>query len=296
MRMQELIKAVGTGPKGNRPLMSDEIVFGIDAMLSKVATPAQIGSFLTAWRVAYETDEDIQAAYNALVLHVRKKEAVAQSVEVAYAYDGKQYTPYVYPLCTSLLAPFDLKLAMSSDDLVPAKSGIPLKDVLDDALKKELLYSDRKEFLPELSALTPLRHELGVRTIFNTIEKLPHVFGSQYALIGYFHGPYAKKYATMLQGHYERVVVVKGSEGSPEVFKKGTLHIIDKEKIAECAVSPEMVGLEIKEWKELMNAEAMHTCLQFPDEVMQKLAQLHAAIALVAAKRAQTVDEALGLL
>lgn len=296
MRMQQLIKAVGTGPKGNRPLTPDEIAFGIDAILNAEATPTQIGAFLTAWRVAYESDEDLQAAYGALSLHVKKEDPVLESIEVAYAYDGKRKTPYVYPLCASLLQPFDLKLAMSSDDPVPAKPGIALQDVLDDKMKETVLYSDRKSFLPSLSKLTPMRHEIGLRTIFNTIEKLPHVYGSKYALIGYFHGPYARKYAAMLKDHYERVVVVKGSEGSPEVFKKGILHIIDGEVTKECVLHPEMVGLSVGEYKDILDVTQMKRCLKEPDEGMLKLAKLHAGIALIASKKAENMEDALLLL
>ena len=115
----------------------------------------------------------------------------------------------------------------------PAKNGITTKEVFNSLdLKQHVFFFDRVEYLKELSDITPLRHELGLRTVFNTIEKLLNPGESEYGVTTAFHKPYVKKYLAMFKEYYKEVLVVKASEGSPEVFKDGKYWIKeDKEQI-----------------------------------------------------------------
>ena len=56
MNFKTFIKAVGTGPKGNRDLSFEESFEAVSQILKQEATQAQMGAFLIAWRVKLETN------------------------------------------------------------------------------------------------------------------------------------------------------------------------------------------------------------------------------------------------
>ena len=66
MSFKKYIKAVGTGPKGNRDLAEAEVIDAIELILENKVTQAQIGAFLIAWRTKLETDDELTAAVKAL--------------------------------------------------------------------------------------------------------------------------------------------------------------------------------------------------------------------------------------
>ena len=66
MSFKKYIKAVGTGPKGNRELEESEVIDAIESILENRVTQAQIGAFLIGWRTKLETDGELTAAVKAL--------------------------------------------------------------------------------------------------------------------------------------------------------------------------------------------------------------------------------------
>src|SRR5574344_2805874 len=66
MNFKTFIKAVGTGPKGNRDLSFDESFEAVSQILKQEPTQAQMGAFLIAWRVKLETNEEFKGAIKAL--------------------------------------------------------------------------------------------------------------------------------------------------------------------------------------------------------------------------------------
>ena len=85
-------------------------------------------------------------------------------------------------------------MVISGDYLQPAKVGITTKDIFSNIdVGQYLHFFDRLEYLKELSDITPLRHELGLRTAFNTVEKLLNPSLSEYGITTAFHKPYVQK-------------------------------------------------------------------------------------------------------
>ena len=70
MSFKKYIKAVGTGPKGNRDLEESEVIDAIELILENKVTQAQIGAFLIAWRTKLETDSELIAAVKALKKYI----------------------------------------------------------------------------------------------------------------------------------------------------------------------------------------------------------------------------------
>ena len=300
MSFKKYIKAVGTGPKGNRELEESEVIDAIEAILENRVTQAQIGAFLIGWRTKLETDGELTAAVKALKKYM-KFSKVENSLELGYSFDGRVNNPFLFPLYEEILKDFHeknkditpLHLVISGDLVQPAKNGLTTKEIFDSLDSGQYVhYFDRVEYLKELSLLTPLRHELGLRTVFNTVEKLLNPGLSEYGVTTAFHKPYVKKYLTMFKEYYKEVLVVKAAEGSPEVFGNGKYWKEVDGEITEVSFSLNDFGITYdKTYEDISLEEALEIVKNPSDEVL-KLAKFNIALYLVFASRVDTLEDA----
>lgn len=300
MNFKKYIKAVGTGPKGNRELEENEVIDAISLILENKVTPAQMGAFLIAWRAKLESTDELTACVKALKKYV-KYTKIDNSIELGYSFDGRTNNPFLFPLYGKILEEFfaknkdikELNLVISGDLLQPAKNGITTKEIFNELdPTQHVFFFDRLEYLKELSDITTLRHELGLRTVFNTVEKLLNPSLSEYGVTTAFHKPYVKKYLAMFKEYYKDVLVVKASEGSPEVFKDGKYWKEEDGELVEKLFSLEDFGITYDKKYENISLEEALQIVKDPSEEIIKLAKFNIALYLVFAQRVDTLEEA----
>ena len=300
MSFKKYIKAVGTGPKGNRDLSKEETQDAVEQILTNTVTQAQIGAFLIGWRTKLESNDELKGAICALKKFMKYKK-VENSLELGYSFDGRCDNPFLFPLYNEILEKFHknnpditpLNLVISGDLLQPAKDGLTTKDVFKSLdLGQHLHFFDRVEYLKELSDLTPLRLELGLRTVFNTVEKLLNPALSDYSVTTAFHKPYVQKYLDIFSDYYKDVYVVKASEGSPEVFKDGKYWKMVDGKIEEFSFSLKDFGINYDKTYEDISLEEALNIVKNPDEEILKLARFNIALYLVFSNRVNSLEEA----
>lgn len=300
MSFKKYIKAVGTGPKGNRELEENEVIDALELILERKVTDAQIGAFLIGWRTKLETDGELIAAVNALKKYV-KTTKIEDSIELGYSFDGRVDNPFLFPLYENILKEFfeknsdirPLHLVISGDLVQPAKNGLTTKEVFAKIDKGQYVhFFDRVEYFKSLSDLTPLRHELGLRTVFNTAEKLLNPGLSEYGVTTAFHKPYVKKYLAMYEEHYKKVYVAKASEGSPEVFKDGKYWFSLNGEIAEESFCLEDFGIKYDVTYDNITLDEALEVVKNPSDEIIKLAKFNIALYLVFAQRVDSLEEA----
>lgn len=300
MSFKRYIKAVGTGIKGNRDLSKEETFDAIEQILLNKATPAQSGAFLIGWRTKLETNEELSGAVEALRKYIKFTE-VKDSIELGYSFDGRCENPFLFPLFENILDEFykknsdvrRLNLVISGDYLQPAKVGLTTKEIFANIDKGQYLhFFDRVEYLKELSDITPLRLELGLRTAFNTVEKLLNPSLSEYGVTTAFHKPYVQKYLEIFAPYFKEVIVLKGSEGSPEVLKDGKFWRMQEGSIIEENFSLKDFGINYSREFENISLEESLNIVKNPDDEIVKLAKFNVALYLLFAKRVSSLDEA----
>jgi anthranilate phosphoribosyltransferase len=286
------IHAVGTGPKGNRDLSFDESVDMMTQILDQSVHSEQIAGFLLGWRLKPETTEEFRGAITACDKYV-KHSKVENSIEMGYPFDGKAKNPYIFPLVAKVLEDSGLNLVVTGDDLTPAKGGITIKDICTKIeLNSNMHYFDRQEFFPQMNDLTEIRMRLGLRTGFNTIEKLPKIAQSEYAITGVFHKPYVKKYVEIFSDRYKRFALIQGNEGTPELFSKGRLWIANGNEVEESIIDPEYYGINYtKSWESITLEDSLKQLNEPSDEYL-KLAKLNAAVYLFVTEKFNSIDDA----
>lgn len=300
MSFKKYIKAVGTGPKGNRELEDFEIEDAIKQILERTATNAQIGAFLIAWRTRLESNAELKAMVKAIKEKITFSQ-IDNSIELGYSFDGRCDNPFLFPLFEDILSEFyeknpdikELNLVISGDFLQPAKVGLTTKQVYENIKEnKHIYFFNRRNYCRTLSDLTDLRQELGLRTAFNTVEKLLNPSLSQYGVTTAFHKPYVSKYLDIFGDYFENITVVKASEGSPEVFKNGKYWQSINGEIVETSFKLEDFGITYdKEYENITLEEALEV-VKNPSVEIIKLAKFNIALYLVFANRVDTLQEA----
>ncbi|QOP45389.1 glycosyl transferase [Sulfurimonas paralvinellae] len=286
------IHAVGTGPKGNRDLSFEEAQDMMTQILNQSIPTEQIAAFLLGWRLKPETTEEFQGALAACDKNITKSE-VKNSIELGYPFDGKAKNPYIFPLVAKALEKHNLNLVLVGDEKQPAKDGITIKDIITHInLTPNTHYFDRKEFFNKLHNLTDVRNKLGLRSSFSTIEKLSGVAKSEYAITGVFHKPFVKKYAEIYTDRYKHLALIQGNEGTPELFSKGRLWIVNGEDIEEHIIDPEYFDIHYKKSWETITLQDSLDQLNNPSEEYLKLAQLNAAVYLFITQKYNSIEEA----
>jgi len=289
------IHAVGTGQKGNRNLGFEESADMMRQLLERTPYDEQIAAFLLGWRIKPETTEEFRGILHTCDSYISPT-TIENSIELGYPFDGKVNNPYIFPLAAKIAKPH-LDIVLVGDELQPAKGGITVKEVVSNTdLSANIHFFDRKEYFEKLHDLTGLRMRLGLRTGLNTIEKLPRIANSQYAVTGVFHKPYVQKYIDIFADRYKRFAILQGNEGTPELFSKGRLWISDEKGVEEIVIDPKYYGIGYKRSWERITLEESLLQLADPSDGFLKLAVLNAAIMLFIMQKTDSIDEAFELL
>jgi len=257
------IKAVGRGEKLKRDLTYDEAYDALRLILNREATDAQIGAFLIAQRVKGEAVDEIQGFINAaraeFIQSAQPK--IDGLLDLAVPYDGKAKTAQLAPAIALILAAAGVPVILHGDENIPTKSGITPGAILaklgvrtdgNVAFASQMIetvgigFISAKQYIPAWHALTPIRHQFGLRTVMNTVEKLFNPFNAPYQVSGFFHANYIERIRGTQSG-LKTSWIVQGEEGSIEmaVGRRTRIYAIDAEN--DVILDPADVGLPTRE-------------------------------------------------
>lgn len=283
VRFLNYIRCVGTGPKGNRHLSYEEMKDAFELIVERRLPDVAISAFLLGWRVQIECDEELQACVDWLA---QKQTSIAKTgIEIGYPFDGKAKFFPIMLKAAELLS--DLKVHTAYDLPLGPKYGITLNQFKNTASNVTL--HNRRDLIKGLSDLTTLRNDIGIRTAFNTLEKLN--FLAPTAMIGMHHAPYFDLYASLYTKHYQRLIIVQGHEGTPEILKKTKYKVVENADVTTHHIDPEEFGIDSIAAKEAMDLETMQALMNNPDENLAKMIRLNAAFLGWASGKYESIEK-----
>ncbi len=293
---KKYIKAVGTGPKHNYDLTKEQMMEAMDMILTKQAYPEQISAFLLGWRLKPETIEEFFGVLKSFDNYIQRV-TIKDSIELGYPYDGKRNNPYLFSLMAKELQPYDLNIVVSGDKLQAGKNGVTVKDIFNNITKtKNLHFFDRADIFKEISNLTDIRRKLGIRTGLNVAERLINPANSLYAVTGVFHKPFMQKYAQIFGDRYKKLVIIKGNEGTQEIYSKCQYWVIENGNTTLHTIDPKDFGINYtKSWDKISLKESLDI-LNNPSDELIKIAKLNSAMMLYISNKTKSVKEAYELL
>lgn len=292
--MKNYIKKVGTGPKGNEDLTTEEAFFAMDSLLNQNVSDVEKASFLIGWRLKPETNEEYKGALSAIYKKTRTSR-LENTFELGFPFDGKNNSPYLFPLIAKILKTKGINLVVTGDERIPAKEGVTVKMIHDrighTSLADSYHYFDRKIYLPELSRLSHMRNQMGLRTALNTLEKFSKVVGSDFGASGVFHKPYVDKYSNIFSDQLTSFLLIGGNEGTPEMVKKSKCWIVRDGLHEEFIIDPEEFGVSTLYFDNDLDLDKHIDLLSNPDNNMWDMACLNAAIYFKVMKSSTSVVE-----
>ncbi|MCB9422773.1 MAG: anthranilate phosphoribosyltransferase [Ardenticatenaceae bacterium] len=305
MPLKSAIAAVING----RNLTFDEAEAAMDIIMNGEATPAQIGSYLTALRMKGETVDEIAGSARSMRSHV-----VAVPVDAA-AYgsmlvdtcgtggDGK-HTFNISTTAAFVVAGHGVKVAKHGNRAASSKSGsadvlMALGGNLD--LSAEQVAECVEEvgigFLyainhhPAMRYAIGPRREIGQRTIFNVLGPLTNPAGATHQLIGVYDPVLTEPLARVLGAlGSQAAFVVHGADGLDELSTTGVNRISRLEKdgtVSTYDFDPAELGLARAKMEDFAgglpeeNAQITHDILSGKDRGPRRdIVLLNAAAAL----------------
>lgn len=299
--LKDVIHKVSTGATLERA----EMRTALDAMMSGIATHAQMGAFLMALRVRGETIEEITGAAEFMRTRMNAVDAPAGAIDIVGT-GGDSHGTYNVSTCASLVAAgAGAKIAKHGNRSVSSRSGA--SDVLA-ALGVNL------EVSPEhvarcveeagvgfmwaplhhsaMKHWAPIRGELGIRTIFNVLGPICNPANVKRQIVGVYARDLVKPIANVLNNlGSEHVWVVHGHDGMDEMTTTGSTTIAELKggKVNIFEVTPADAGLLPAKMSDLIggdasvNADAIRRVLDGNREPFRDIVVLNAGAALVVA-------------
>lgn len=293
---KQYIKAVGTGPRHNHDLTQEQMSEAMGMILDKEVYPEQVSAFLLGWRLKPETIDEFKGTLDAIDQRLKKK-PIENSIELGYPYDGKRNNPFLFPLIAQILQPHGINVVVTVDKLQPAKEGVTAQDIANNITTTSNLHVfNRADICKPLSDLTDIRMKLGIRTGLNTVERLINPSNSEVGFVGVFHKPFMEKYANMFSPRYNKLFVVKGNEGTSEVYSKCQYWIAEHGITTEHTIDPKDFGITYEKSWERISLEESLDLLQNPTPELFNIAKLNSALILYAMGRVNSVEEGYELL
>ncbi|ENH97161.1 glycosyl transferase [Gracilibacillus halophilus YIM-C55.5] len=267
--MQQWLKEVARGKKGAKDLSFDETVQIAQTIISGEATDAQLAAYLVAERIKMESPEELYA----FIYELKKQTQFLdmddsfreQLIDFAGPYNGRNSFAATIPV-SLLLADYQVPTFIAASDTLPPKYGLSLKSIIQElgmpvgvdpqstshTLKDDFFaFADTETFCPSLADVRNVRQEIGVRTLFNTVEKLLNISGAKNVMLGAFHRTAINKLNDVFQQlDYQHVYMVQGLEGSEDVpvHRNSFVFHWTPEKLTSFSVKPKTYGLECKDF------------------------------------------------
>lgn len=229
---RDLLRIIGRGRKLQRDMTYQEAREAMQLMLGDQVSDAQIGGLLVTMRVKEETAEEISGFVQGVrdVMLPFPKPDVPNLVDMALPYNGKTRNLQTGVAAALVLAAAGVPVLLHGADNIPTKAGIAVLNVLRtlgypaDLPPEQVARSieatnfgvlNIEHILPAWTAITPLRHHFGVRTLMNTVEKLVNPADAPCHISGFYHSSYLARMATCLPAPTSWIM--QGDEGSVDI-------------------------------------------------------------------------------
>ncbi len=255
MDIREAINAVVTG----RSLSMDEAAAVMRQIMQGEATPAQLGSFLTALRLRGESTEEIAGMATVMrefSLKVRVDGNLVDSVGTGG--DGSN-TFNISTAAALVAAGAGVRIAKHGNRAASGSCGaadvlealgvrieLPPEGVERCINEAGIGFMFAQAFHPSMRHAGPVRREIGIRTVFNILGPLTNPAAAQRQLIGVAFPQLGEKMAEVLKllGS-ERSLVVHGAGGLDEIALDGDTSVWELRdgQVESWTFSPDGLGL-----------------------------------------------------
>jgi anthranilate phosphoribosyltransferase len=282
------------------------------ACLRGEPTPAQVAAAVTAMRLRGETVGEITASARAMRAAAVQLEHPYQVIDTCGTGGDGLHTLNISTAAALVAAGAGLKVAKHGNRAMSSRSGAAdalaaLGVNISASLEQSRRALDEANicflFAPAhhgaLRHVSPIRQELGFRTIFNLLGPLANPAGAQRQVLGVYDARWVEPLARVLGAlGSERAWTVHG-QGLDEITTTGPTQVAEWREgaVRLFTVTPEAVGLPRASLADLrggdpqVNAQAIRDLLDGRKGPYRDVVLLNTAAALLVSERAETLRE-----
>ena len=286
------------------------------ACLRGEPSPAQVAAALTAMRLRGETVGEITASARAMRAAAMRLEHPYQVIDTCGTGGDGLHTLNISTASALVAAGAGVKVAKHGNRAMSSRSGAAdvltalgvnvsasleqSRKALDDAGICFLFATAHHGAMKHVS---PIRQDLGFRTIFNLLGPLANPAGAQRQVLGVYDSRWVEPLARVLGAlGSERAWVVHG-QGLDELSTTGSSHVAEWRDggVRLFTITPEAVGLPVASLSDLkggdpvFNAQAIRNLLAGVNGAYRDVVLLNAAAALLVSEKVETLREGVEL-
>jgi len=260
--IREAIAHIAAGAK----LSEVEAASVMEEIMTGVATPSQIGAFLTALRLrpGGETIEEIAGLARVMrekAIHVHLEEQVAERAMDTCGTGGDGAGTFNFSTAAGILAAA-AGAAIAKHGNRSATSRCGSADVLEalgvriDLGPEQVAccvqevgfgFMFAQAYHPAMKYVGPTRREIGIRTVFNILGPLTNPAHTRYQMLGVADGSLLRKMGeVLLLLGCQHALIVHGEDGIDECSLSAPTRICEVrhgQELHEYTITPEQVGL-----------------------------------------------------
>lgn len=312
--IKEAIYKVTSG----QDLLPAEMSLVMKEILQGEATPAQVGSFVTALRMKGETALEITAAVAVLKSLALKIDARTSVIVDTAGTGGDALNTFnISTTAAFVVAAAGITVAKHGNRAVSSRSGsadvleaLGVNIMADPEIMEESIQEFGIGFLfapiyhQAMKNVQGARREIGIRTIFNMLGPLINPASATAQLIGVYEPRLTEMFALVLKNlGTKRAFVVHGSDGLDEVTLTGPTRVTELNQgiISTYNLNPETYFQQTFTPSALQggnpgeNAAITRAILSGADTPGRKVVLINAALAIIAAGKAGNIEEGIAL-
>ncbi len=287
-------------------------------IMSGAATPAQIGSFITALRIRGESADVIAGGVDAM-----REKLVAIAVPKGHVVDivgtggDHQHTFNISTTAAFVVAGAGVMVAKHGNRRVSSSCGaadvltaLGVNIEIGPAQMEKCIKEAGIAFLfapalhPAMKHASGPRGEVGIRSIFNILGPLSNPTGAQRGVLGVYNKELVKLFSgALVQLGAEHMFVVHGSDGLDEITTTGKTLVgeVKNGDISIYELDPLDYGIPLADPVNLKGGDSAANAILVKEVLSGKtgpkrdIVLLNAAATIVAGEKARTIEEGLVL-
>ncbi len=299
-------------------LSETEASAAMEEIMTGVATPSQLGAFLTALRLKGETVDEVTGmarAMRAQAVHVPLAEGlhavdtcgtggdgagtfnVSTAAGLVVASEGQPVAKHGNRAASSKCGSADVLEALG------VKLELGPEQVAESIEQVKFGFMFAPTYHPAMRYVGPTRREIGIRTVFNILGPLTNPAGARYQVLGVADAKLLPLMAeALLRLGCMRALVVHGMDGVDELSLSGPTRVCEvngaKGTLQEYTITPESVRLPerprdaVRGGDAQANAQTMRNVLGGRESgPIAEMVALNAGAALFVTNRADTLAD-----
>ncbi len=286
-------------------------------IMSGNAKPTQIAAILTALRMKGETINEITAFAKVMREFSLKINPDVPKLLDTCGTGGDNLNTFNISTATAFVVSAYVPVAKHGNKAVSSKSGsadvlealgvnlnIPIERVKESIEKIGIGFLFAPNFHPAMKYATPVRRELGIRTVFNVLGPLTNPANANYQLMGVYDEKLTEKLAYVLKNLGLKGALVVHGSGMDEITTIGKTKISELKngEVKSYYIEPEDFGIKRAKLEDIRggnaeeNAKIIRAIFE-GEEVGAKrdIVVLNSAFALYIAEKVKNVEEGIKL-